>query len=453
MAVLYVPHFVQFFDNNGDPLAGGKLYTYAAGTTTPKATYTTAAGDVANTNPVVLDASGRAVLFIDGAYRFDLFTSADVLVKSTDNVTNFTTTGTASNAYFQSFSGDGATVAFTASEDLGTDEKLIFVFADLEYATNGAFASDTGWTKGAGWSIGSGVATAAGAISTALEQTAGKALIAGELYRVSMTVTRDAGTITPNLGGTAGTGRSSAGTYHENIIAGATQIISFTTSGFTGTIDNVSVTKVSGQEILKTSDYTIDGTTLTLTVPPTTGTNNVQVWAPTKLANAASASASAAATSEANAATSETNAATSETNAGTSETNAAASALAAAASAAKLSGTSTTSLAIGTGSKAFTTQADKFFDVGAWLLITSDADPANYMHGQVTAYSGTSLTVNVTNVGGSGTLDDWTIRVAGTRGATGATGASGGPLSDGDYGDIVVSGTGTVMTLDIAGAT
>jgi len=33
----------QFFDNNGTPLSGGKLYAYEAGTTTPKTTYTSAA--------------------------------------------------------------------------------------------------------------------------------------------------------------------------------------------------------------------------------------------------------------------------------------------------------------------------------------------------------------------------------------------------------------------------
>lgn len=107
-----------------------------------------------------------------------------------------------------------------------------------------------------------------------------------------------------------------------------------------------------------------------------------------------------------------TAAASSASAASTSETNAAL-------SAAKLKGTSTTSLAIGTGSKVFTTQAGKFFTAGTWLLVTSDADPANYMHGQVTTYSGATLTLNVTNTGGGGTLADWTIDVSGTRGAAG----------------------------------
>lgn len=91
MATIYTPHFSQFFDDNGTPLAGGKLYTYEAGTTTPKATYTTAEGDVACTNPIILDAAGRATFFIDGSYKFTLHDANDVLVKTTDNITAYTT--------------------------------------------------------------------------------------------------------------------------------------------------------------------------------------------------------------------------------------------------------------------------------------------------------------------------------------------------------------------------
>lgn len=102
-----------------------------------------------------------------------------------------------------------------------------------------------------------------------------------------------------------------------------------------------------------------------------------------------------------------------------SETNAAA-------SAAKLSATSTTSLAIGIGSKAFTTQADKLFPVGSFVMARSAANPTlNYMTGQVTAYTGTTLTVDVTVVGGSGTFADWAIAIAGSPGSIGLTGTTG----------------------------
>jgi hypothetical protein len=78
---------LQFFDNSGRPLAGGRLYTYAAGTTTPLATYTTSAGNVALPNPVVLDAAGRATVWLGAAsYKIELRTSADVVLWTVDNV-------------------------------------------------------------------------------------------------------------------------------------------------------------------------------------------------------------------------------------------------------------------------------------------------------------------------------------------------------------------------------
>jgi len=62
----------QFFDNNGIPLAGGLLYSYASGTTTPQATYTTPAADVANANPIVLDAAGRTTneIWLSNGYAY-----------------------------------------------------------------------------------------------------------------------------------------------------------------------------------------------------------------------------------------------------------------------------------------------------------------------------------------------------------------------------------------------
>jgi hypothetical protein len=76
------------FDQNGDPLVGGRLYSYLAGTTTPQATYTDATLGVANTNPVILDSAGRASIFLTPgvSYKFILKTSADVLVWSQDQV-------------------------------------------------------------------------------------------------------------------------------------------------------------------------------------------------------------------------------------------------------------------------------------------------------------------------------------------------------------------------------
>lgn len=80
----------QFFTSNGVPLAGGLLYSYLAGTSTPAATYTSATGLIANSNPIVLDAAGRTPAQIwlgDGAfYKFILNDSASALIGTYDNI-------------------------------------------------------------------------------------------------------------------------------------------------------------------------------------------------------------------------------------------------------------------------------------------------------------------------------------------------------------------------------
>jgi hypothetical protein len=60
----------QFFDANGVPLAGGKLYFFSAGTSTPLATYTDISATILNSNPVILDSGGFATVWLGaGAYR------------------------------------------------------------------------------------------------------------------------------------------------------------------------------------------------------------------------------------------------------------------------------------------------------------------------------------------------------------------------------------------------
>ena len=93
----------QFFDNIGNPLSGGKLYSYEAGTTTPQPTYTTAAGNIAHTNPIILNSAGRVAtgeiwLTAGQNYKFVLTTSTDVTIATWDNITGINGTGIASNA-------------------------------------------------------------------------------------------------------------------------------------------------------------------------------------------------------------------------------------------------------------------------------------------------------------------------------------------------------------------
>lgn len=79
---------LQFFGTDGNPLAGGKLYTYAAGTTTPLSTYYDSTGTAVNTNPIILDSRGEANVWLDSAaYKFVLKTASDTLIWTVDNIT------------------------------------------------------------------------------------------------------------------------------------------------------------------------------------------------------------------------------------------------------------------------------------------------------------------------------------------------------------------------------
>jgi hypothetical protein len=87
MALLLPQGKQVYADSAGDPLAGGLLYTYAAGTSTPLATYSSQAGTIPNANPVVLDSRGEATVFWSGAsYKVVLHDSADAPIWTQDNV-------------------------------------------------------------------------------------------------------------------------------------------------------------------------------------------------------------------------------------------------------------------------------------------------------------------------------------------------------------------------------
>lgn len=119
----------QFFNNSGVPLSGGKIFTYAAGTTTPLATYTSSTGDTAHTNPIVLDAAGRVpnggeIWNALQLYKFVLKTSTDVTIATYDNVgSSFNATAIIAN-----FTGDGSDTTFTlASSPTGENTTNIYI--------------------------------------------------------------------------------------------------------------------------------------------------------------------------------------------------------------------------------------------------------------------------------------------------------------------------------------
>lgn len=102
----------------------------------------------------------------------------------------------------------------------------------------------TNWTLGAGWAYtpATHLVTKSGAAATAVSQNT--LCESGVTYKVTMTITRSAGSVTPSLGGTAGTSRSAAGTYIEDIVCGAGANAPFAVtadSSFAGTVDLVIV--------------------------------------------------------------------------------------------------------------------------------------------------------------------------------------------------------------------
>ena len=109
--------------------------------------------------------------------------------------------------------------------------------------------------------------------------------------------------------------------------------------------------------------------------------------------------------------------------------------------------TSTTSLAVGTGSKSLTIQTGKAFVVGMSVKIASTASPGNWMAGDITAYnSGTgALTVNSVLTSGSGTVADWTVSLtAPVSGSSGSVTSGANTFTD-DQIILATSGNGLIL--------
>jgi hypothetical protein len=139
----------QFFDNSGNPLTGGKLYTYTAGTTTPAVTYTSSSGATAHPNPIVLDAAGRVpnsgeVWLTDGLqYKFVLKTSTDVLLATYDNIVGI-------NSNFVNFTNEQEIQTATAGQTVftlttmqyqpGTNSLSVFVDGVNQYGPGAQYA-------------------------------------------------------------------------------------------------------------------------------------------------------------------------------------------------------------------------------------------------------------------------------------------------------------------------
>ena len=142
------PH-QQFLDTSGRPLAGGRIYTYAAGTTTNQVTYQDSAGTVPNTNPIVLDSGGFGTIYLNTSlsYKVVMKNSQGVQQWSVDNIAG--TTGTISTVPLNSILPATGANTIANGNNLqnwqwqltGTTAENAFNFSETAASTNSGFSS------------------------------------------------------------------------------------------------------------------------------------------------------------------------------------------------------------------------------------------------------------------------------------------------------------------------
>lgn len=126
MANRLLPPGYQIFDANGDPASGALCYTYEAGTSTPKITYSDGGGTIPNANPIVADSAGRfGNIFADfGDYRIIVQTSAGVTLFTADPVFSSDSAGTVPGAGFRNL---------LVNADFSVDQRLATSITDDVY--------------------------------------------------------------------------------------------------------------------------------------------------------------------------------------------------------------------------------------------------------------------------------------------------------------------------------
>jgi hypothetical protein len=238
-------------DNAGDIVPGGKLYSYAAGTTTPQNTYTSSALTTANPNPVILNAYGRAIVFCDLSlsYKFVLKNASNVTLWTVDNTVTALPSGSITLAMLANLAQDQFIGRVTAST--GVPETATITAAArtvLDDVTVSAMVDTLGGTPATGTGaivralnpaftgqpttvIGTGTGAAAtigGTLDSQYTATNGGAGVSLGL----ITYTLKANTINANGRGLKIT---AWGTYTNTVLANAIAIGAFTIANYAGT--------------------------------------------------------------------------------------------------------------------------------------------------------------------------------------------------------------------------
>lgn len=186
MAVTLTPTpFQTVLDSTGVAVDGALIYTYAAGTTTALATYTTSTGDVANANPIVADSAGRYVAYLAAGanYKFVFKTSAGATIRTQDNVA--AVPGTAVNLDVQGTVGVAVTAGQVVYMSSGAEATPLT--PGLWYLTDGDFAPTSTTCQSIGIAVSAIAINTAGTIRIAGVATTASAVVVGSTYYCSGT--------------------------------------------------------------------------------------------------------------------------------------------------------------------------------------------------------------------------------------------------------------------------
>lgn len=258
MTVSLSPLARMQFNQGGIPLAGGKLFTYAAGTTTKLATYTDSFGATPNTNPIILDANGQCDIWLTDtvAYKFVLSPSTD-----TDPPTNaYWTKDNISNT--PSPNPQFSTISVSGNASVGTLNKVTITqpatAATLTIANNKTLAANNSLTF-----AGVDGKTLTVNNSLSLAGTDGKSLTVNNNLTLAGT---DGSTLNVGTGGTLGTAAFTNSSAYVNAGAVTSSGLTMNTSKLLG---RTSASSGAVEEISVGSGLTLSGGSLTSSSPLT----------------------------------------------------------------------------------------------------------------------------------------------------------------------------------------
>ncbi len=421
----------MFFDGNGNPLALGLVYMYVPTTTTFKDTWQDVGASALNTNPIQLDANGQAIIFGNGEYR-------QVVKDSLGNLIWDQITVDPGYQLANSFHGTS-----TSSVLIGTGTKTFTTQPGLQFFAGGTLviASDASALNYMNGFITS-YNTSTGVLVMNIVATGGSGTHADWNISVSG-LQGPSGTVTAvSVASSNGFAGSSTGggapqltlsTTVTGVLKGNGTAISAATAG----TDYSAGTYLLPTGILKSTTTTgaldiaiaADFPTLNQNTTGTAAhvTTNANLTGPvTSVGNATTIQPSVVTEAMQSLSDNTTNNVSTSKHGYVPKAPGDATKFLDGSGAysvpvtSPLVGTSTTSLAVAMGSTVFTTQAGLSIGNGQFLIAVSAADATNYMFGTVTSYSGTTLTINVTAISGSGTHADWNIFSSGPQGASGS---------------------------------